>query len=154
MESWNDAEWTLEHLPLGVAQWNRDRTIQAQEYNATEFSCFIQTLECCLLSESVSPAIKSNLLAFLESLTADRRTAEAMINSDLTSALIQLMEHEVGAVRVRTTTVLGILIRYASLIDVHRLLPGTAFDTFLGNDIHAPGPTGSKIRINCSGSKF
>lgn len=124
IENWNDARWNAEQLPQGVARWTKDRIINLQGHNDPELEGLITTLTSSLCNPSNPPALQCNLLAFLETLAAHDSSAQALVNSPLTPSLVNLLEHEGDMLRMRAATVLGILIRFATTIEVDLLLPG------------------------------
>lgn len=73
--------------------------------------------------------MKVNLLAFLETLAVSSDASGLLINSSLTPALVQLFGYTSGgsAMRSRCATVLGIMIRYATVIDTEAIVPGVAW---------------------------
>lgn len=92
--------------------------------NDHELADFCNIVSSHLRCSSNTPALKCNLLAFLEMLSADDTSAQALVNSSLTSSLVLLLDHEEAHLRMSAATVLGILIRFATNIEVDVLVPG------------------------------
>lgn len=137
IENWNEARWSTDELPHGVAQWNKDRIISLQGEKAPELEGFIAILSSSLRNQSSPPARMCNLLAFLETLAAHECPAQVLVNSSLTQSLIDLFEHEDAMVRTRSATVLGVLIRFATTINVNMLRPGGESSTVSTECRHA-----------------
>jgi hypothetical protein len=118
-----------------VASWTRDRIARIQSKKDPALLAFIDSLTATLRGGS-APAAKLNLLAFLESLAAHDGAAQMLINSSLTPTLVALFEQDSGtALRVRVATLLGVLIRYATTIDIELIIPGAC-----KSELRAPPP--------------
>lgn len=125
IEAWSDTKFSAEQLPPEVATWTRDRLSRVQAAQDPAFVTFVQSIAGTLLGRG-PPAVKVNLLAFLETLAVSSDASGLLINSALTPALVQLFGYTSGgsAMRSRCATVLGIMIRYATVIDTEAIVPG------------------------------
>lgn len=126
IENWIDVRWDSNQLPTGVAQWTKDRLAKIQGVHDPELDTLITAVTFNLHSPSSPSALKCNLLAFLEDLAAHDASAQQLVNTPLTSSLVQLLDQDGSMLRMRAATVLGILIRFATAIQVDMLLPGEA----------------------------
>lgn len=125
IEAWSDTKVSADQLPPDVATWTRERLARVPSANDPAFSAFVRSIAATLLGRG-APGVKINLLAFLETLAVNSDASGLLINSALTPALVQLFGYTSGgaALRARCATVLGILIRYATVIDIETIVPG------------------------------
>lgn len=64
---------------------------------------------------------KVNVLSYFETLCTDTNTANLLINSSLTVLFIRLLKNaKAPALRIRLASVLGLLVRHATFIQVRR----------------------------------
>lgn len=125
IEAWSDTKFSADQLPADVATWTRDRLARVSAPSDPAFCVFVDSVADALLGRGPAGS-KVNLLAFLETLAVSSDAAGLLINSALTPALVQLFGYSSGGavLRARCATVLGILIRYATVIDTATIVPG------------------------------
>lgn len=65
-----------------------------------------------------------NLLGFIESFATNEATAQSLLNSPITSCILDFFEHEASSVRTQAATLLGMLIRFAPAVNKGIHCPG------------------------------
>jgi hypothetical protein len=124
IEHVRDSPWTAEQLPEGVTEALRE---QLRAASAPPNSAFCDLIERSrlTLSGSASSQVKANLLAFLEPLCTNDHSADVLINTPLTAAIVQnLSPSSSSALKAQAAYSLGLLVRYAKYIDMAFASPG------------------------------
>jgi hypothetical protein len=125
IDNWCESPWVGSQLPHAIKQWSKERLVKLQGERTPELEGLIASLVYSLRSSSSPPAELCNLLAFIETLATHDSSAQVLVNSSLTPSLISLLGHEDSMLRTHAATALGILIRFASTIEVDLLYPGS-----------------------------
>jgi hypothetical protein len=117
------AQWTQQLLPQGFTKAARDVLHTQTSPSSNAFHDFVERART-VLSSSASAQAKINLLAFMEPLCSDDNAADALINTPLSSALIQLIESSNTPLKAQACLTFGLLVRHAKFIDMTFVGPG------------------------------
>lgn len=126
IESVPAGTWTADGLPPGVTEAKREQ-LRAQKDSGlySAYSDLIERCRAALSSPAASAcASKTNLLAFLEPLCTSEHSAEVLVNTPLTSAIIQNLSAQNSALKVQAAHAIGLLVRHAKFIDMGFMSPG------------------------------